>query len=154
MGNTPRGTSPTPISSRTETFEAMRPHDRDKGDAHTETTQDPPTFRHSSFEQVLKDATVPGVYQSSKHSQQPPNGERVEIETELGEGSFVSMHQDERNNQPVPSDILTWAIAVVGGEEEVLPLAVSPFEKGNMGMTANEQFVNTLKTVFDASIVL
>lgn len=138
MGNTLRGALPTPISNRTETFEVMRPHDRNKGNAHTNTTQDASTFRHSSSDQVLKEATVTGVYESFEDSQDPPIGERVEIETELGEGSFVSMHQDERNNQPVLSDILTWAIAVVAGEEDDLPLAFSPFEKGSLGMTANE----------------
>jgi len=138
MGNnTPRGALPTPISSRTEAFDAVRPRDRNKGDAHTDTTQDPLTFRHSSSDQVLKGSTVPSVYQSSEDSQEPPIGERVEIETESGEESFVSMHQDEHDNHPVLSDILTRAIAVVGSEE-VLPLAVSPFEKGTMGMTANE----------------
>jgi len=50
---------------------------------------------------------MPAVYQSSEHSQEPPIGERVEIETESGEGSFVSMHQDEHDNHPVLSDILS-----------------------------------------------
>lgn len=139
MGNAPRGALPIPISSRTETFEAMRPHDRNKGDAHTDTTQDPSTFRHSSSsDQVLKGSMVSDVYQSSEDTQEAPIRERVEIETESGEGSCVSMHQDEHKNQTVLLDILTWATGVIPGEEEVLPSTVSPFEKGSMGMTVNE----------------
>ncbi|KIJ99675.1 hypothetical protein K443DRAFT_162441 [Laccaria amethystina LaAM-08-1] len=125
MGNNPCSALPVPISNRSDTFEALRPSAHDKGYELIDVVQARPTFQSPSRLDV--EEMTPGTCQGSRDGLQSSTGECPS-----------STDEEKSSSQPLSSDILTWANNVIGGEEKMLPLTATPYEKGIVGGSAND----------------
>ena len=145
MGTNPCNALPVPISNRSDTFEALRPSAHDKDHEQADAMQTRPTFQ-SPFHLDLEKMT-PGTRQGSEDGLQSStesdslNRSWMTGDADLG---FVysacpssSMDDDKSSSELLSSDILTWADNVIGGEEKMLPLTATPYEKGVVGGSAN-----------------
>jgi hypothetical protein len=145
MGNNPCSALPVPISNRSDTFEALRPSAHDKGYELIDVVQARPTFQSPSRLDV--EEMTPGTCQGSRDGLQSSTGSDIlnrswmSGDADLGFGYSEcpsSTDEEKSSSQPLSSDILTWANNVIGGEEKMLPLTATPYEKGIVGGSAND----------------
>ncbi|EDR10638.1 uncharacterized protein LACBIDRAFT_317320 [Laccaria bicolor S238N-H82] len=144
--NNPCNALPVPISNRSDTFEALRPSAHDKDHQQADPMQARPTFQSSS--RLDLEETTPGTCQGSEAGlQSSTDSDSLDRSWVTGDADFGFFGYSECSSstgevKPLSelrsSDILTWANNVIGGEEKMLPLIATPYEKGIVGGSAND----------------
>lgn len=141
--NNPCNALPVPISNRSDTFEALRPSAHDKEHQQANPIQARPTFQSPSH--LDSEETTSGTSKDGPQSSTESDSlDRSWVTGDADFGFFGCSECSCSTGEVKPlselrsSDILTWANNVIGGEEKMLPLTATPYEKGIVGGSAND----------------